>query len=50
MEADAGKALRQIENKRYVRGLLDRDCQCFYGYGIAFSRKRCFIVGEAIEG
>ena len=53
MESDAGRALRQIEDKRYVRGLLGRGCKRFYGYGygygIAFSRKSCVITGGAIE-
>ena len=48
MEADAGRALQQIEDKHYVKGLLGRGCKRFYGYGIAFSRKSCFIAGEAI--
>ena len=48
MEADAGRALQQIKDKRYVQGLAGRGCKRFYGCGIAFSRKSCFIAGEAI--
>ena len=50
MEADAGRALRQIEDKHYVRGLLGRGCRRFYGYGIAFSGKSCFVMGKPLAG
>ena len=49
MESDAGKALQQIEDKRYVPGLLGRGCRRFYGYGIAFSRKSCVISGKELH-
>ena len=49
MESDAGKALQQIEDKRYVQGLLGRGCRRFYGYGIAFSRKSCVISGKELH-
>ena len=50
MEADAGRALPQIEDKHYVQGLAGRRCARFLGCGIAFVRKRCFITGGVIEG
>ena len=50
MESDAGKALRQIEDKHYVQGLQGRGCQRFYGYGIAFSKKSCVISGKKLGG
>ena len=50
MEADAGRALQQIEDKCYAEGLAGRRCTRFYGYGIAFSKKSCFVVGREIEG
>lgn len=49
MEADAGKALQQIENQHGVRELFNWDCKRFYGYGIAFSGRRCFITRREIS-
>ena len=48
MESSASKALQQIEDKRYVRGLLGLGCREYYGYGIAFSGKSCVVIKSAL--
>ena len=49
MEGAASKALQQIEEKRYVRGLLGLGCREYYGYGIAFSGKSCVVTKAALS-
>ncbi len=41
-------ALKQVQDRRYARGLDRYDCQTRYAYGIAFCNKYCVVRGQAI--
>lgn len=48
MAGAAEQALRQIRDKRYVRGLEGLDCEKVFGCGIAFHGKSCVIKAEVL--
>lgn len=41
--------MTQIKNKRYDEALKDEGRCDILAYGIAFSRKRCKVVGKKIQ-